>query len=272
MKKFPARIHVLMAREANYAVVIRRGPSEHVCTVGWDLSEDTFTLGQWLKGSIDARMSDLSPDGKHLIYFAKHAEFSADIKGIWTAISIAPYLKPLGLWKRTNTWGGGGRFISNVKYWINKDGFGQMCTKKPDGFKESWFGPYWEFFRKGLCREKWEGWSYKEKRHEGNDQVLFFEKDINKNWVIVKKQYSGFVSCHSEGKGCVYNTYELFNRKTKHTQSFPNWEWAEARKSRLYWAERGKIYRGTADDEGLCDVKELYDFNGMTFEPIEAPY
>ena len=66
----PARLHVLLAREAPYAVVIRRGPAKQVCTVGWDRSTDAFTLGQWFKGRIYERRSDLSPDGKHLIYFA----------------------------------------------------------------------------------------------------------------------------------------------------------------------------------------------------------
>ena len=64
------RIHVIFAREAPKAVVFRRGPSGQVCTLGWDLETDTFTMGQWQKGRIYEYRSDLSPDGSLMIYFA----------------------------------------------------------------------------------------------------------------------------------------------------------------------------------------------------------
>lgn len=68
--RIPPRLHVILAREAPKAVVFRRGPSGRVCTVGWDLETDTFTMGQWLKGRIYEYRSDLSPDGSLMIYFA----------------------------------------------------------------------------------------------------------------------------------------------------------------------------------------------------------
>ena len=69
-ERIPARLHVILARDASKAVVFRRGPSNRVCTVGWDLETDTFTMGQWLKGRIYEYRSDLSPDGELMIYFA----------------------------------------------------------------------------------------------------------------------------------------------------------------------------------------------------------
>jgi hypothetical protein len=68
--KFPPRLHVLLARDTPYAVILPRGPSKTTCSIGWDRRNDTFTIGQWLRGRIYERRSDLSPDGKHLIYFA----------------------------------------------------------------------------------------------------------------------------------------------------------------------------------------------------------
>lgn len=70
MPKFAPRLHVLLARDAPLGLVIRRGPSKHVATLLWDRRKDTFQLGQWLNGRIYERRSDLSPDGKHFIYFA----------------------------------------------------------------------------------------------------------------------------------------------------------------------------------------------------------
>jgi len=40
--KFPARLHVLLARDAKVGLVIRRGPSKSVCTVLWDRKRDKF--------------------------------------------------------------------------------------------------------------------------------------------------------------------------------------------------------------------------------------
>ena len=68
--KPPARLHAILARRGANAVVFRRGPSDKVAVVGWDRSNDTFTLGQWLRGRIYPLRCDLSPSGKHLIYFA----------------------------------------------------------------------------------------------------------------------------------------------------------------------------------------------------------
>ena len=55
MGRFPARIHVLLAREAAVGVVIRRGPSKQVCAVLWDRKRDEFHVGQWLMGHIYER-------------------------------------------------------------------------------------------------------------------------------------------------------------------------------------------------------------------------
>src|SRR6267378_7912415 len=60
--RFPARLHVLLAREAKIGLVIRRGPSKSVCTVLWNRERDTFKLGQWMRGRIYERRCDLSPD------------------------------------------------------------------------------------------------------------------------------------------------------------------------------------------------------------------
>lgn len=70
MNKTPARVHAILARERSCAVVFRRGPSDKIAVIGWDLNNDEFTLGQWLRGRIYEYRCDLSPDGKYLLYFA----------------------------------------------------------------------------------------------------------------------------------------------------------------------------------------------------------
>src|SRR5689334_22184837 len=107
-KAFPPRLHVILARESSLAVVIRRGPSKSVCTFLWDRSEDSFRLGQWMRGRIYERRCDLSPDGKYLIYFAMNGKWESETKGSWTAISRNPYLKAVTLYAKGDCWNGGG--------------------------------------------------------------------------------------------------------------------------------------------------------------------
>src|SRR5262252_8905258 len=106
----PPWLHVLLARRARVGVVLRRGPSRSVCAIGWDRDRDTFEIGQWLRGRIYERRSDLSPDGQYMIYFAMDGRWSSRTRGAWTAISIAPHLKAIALYAKGDCWHGGGLF------------------------------------------------------------------------------------------------------------------------------------------------------------------
>src|SRR5436190_13778779 len=85
----------------------------------WDRRRDTCRVGQWLKGRIYERLSDLSPDGKHFLYFALNGKWQSESRGSWTAISRAPYLKALAFFPAGDTWGGGGLFTTAHSYWLN---------------------------------------------------------------------------------------------------------------------------------------------------------
>jgi hypothetical protein len=115
-----ARIHVIVAKDAPVAVVFRRGPSKQVCSILWDLKTNKFKLGQWLKGRIYERRSHISPDGKHMIYFAMNGKWKSETQGSWTAISKPPYLKALTLYAKGDCWNGGGFFFDNKNYLLNE--------------------------------------------------------------------------------------------------------------------------------------------------------
>ncbi|EDN66679.1 conserved hypothetical protein [Beggiatoa sp. PS] len=137
MDKFPARLHVLFARESRFAVVIRRGPSKQVCTIGWDRRKDKFSMGQWLKGKIYERRCDISPNGQYLIYFAMNGKPRSEVRGSWTAISKAPYLKAIGLWAKGDCWHGGGLFLSNTEFWLNELYAHKLLQAPPNDLKKS---------------------------------------------------------------------------------------------------------------------------------------
>src|ERR1051326_875206 len=123
MAKFAARIHALLASDKPTGLIIRRGPSNQVCTINWDRQRDDFQIGQWMKGRIYERRSDLSPDGKYFIYFAMNGRWRGEAKGAWTALSRAPYLKALAIFPKGDCWHGGGLFTGKNRYWLN-DGYG----------------------------------------------------------------------------------------------------------------------------------------------------
>lgn len=274
---FPTRLHVLFARNSSTAVVIRRGPSRAVCTIGWDRSDDTFTMGQWLRGRIYERRTDLSPNGKHLIYFAMNGRSTSPTGGSWTAISRAPHLKAIGLWGKGDCWHGGGLFLSSQSYWIN-DGYGHKLLQQPtDRLKR---GPAPEpplhgnseclgvyFVR--LLRDGWRlvGAEELDQWHS----VVRFEKRIDAHWTLRKLAHAR-VDGRKRGQGVYYDEHELVAARTREAQAKHGWEWADVDGGRIVWAEKGSLYAAKVTKDGLRSPKLLHDFTPMKFEAITAPY
>lgn len=112
---------VLLAAEAETAVILRRGPTKWWHVTLWDTRRDRFQSGQWFRGQIYPSKCDLSPNGKLLIYFAGKWSARSVAKGYswtWIAVSRPPYLTALTLWPVGDTWGGRGVFAGNTKVMI----------------------------------------------------------------------------------------------------------------------------------------------------------
>jgi hypothetical protein len=105
---------LMLASKAPVAVVLRRGPTNWVQMIRWDLRNDSFEAGQWFKGRIYPELSELSEDGELLLYSARKTtgwtlNRRNDIGDTWTAISRPPYFTALALWAN-GCWTGGGIF------------------------------------------------------------------------------------------------------------------------------------------------------------------
>lgn len=270
-----ARIHILFARESSYAVVIRRGPSKHVCTVGWDRDDNSFSVGQWLKGRIYGRRSDLSPDGKHMIYFAMNGRWESETRGSWTAISKAPYLKAIGLWGKGDCWNGGGVFLSNSNYWINR-GYGHIPLLIPEELTESEEYPFDQEYGAECTgvyypRLQRDGWKLIErKKLYGFASATVFEKEANSIWKLRKIAVETINP--PKGRGCYYDEHQLCNMDSGEEVDLPHWEWAEVDHRGMYWAEKGRLFIAHPTEKGLEEITELCDLNGLSFDPIKAPY
>lgn len=211
MAKFPARIHVLLASHAPLGLVIRRGPSKHVATILWNRRGDNFQLGQWLKGRIYERRCDLSPDGKHFIYFAMNGKWYSEAKGSWTAISRAPYLKALAIFPKDDCWHGGGLWTNKNDYWIN-DGYGHSVLRDTKEVRrDRRFEPSDHFG--GECpgvyypRLLRDGWQLMEcasvSKWKGKD---VFEEHLDHGWRLRKIAHAEIGS--PDGKGCYWDEHQ----------------------------------------------------------------
>lgn len=169
--KFPARLHVLLARDAKVGLVIRRGPSKSVCTVMWNRERNTFKLGQWMRGRIYERRCDLSPNGKHFIYFAMNGRWDSETKGAWTAISRVPYLKAIHLFAKGDCWHGGGLFLSDREFWMN-DGQGHTELKKSSQLRRNPNGQPKDYYG-GECLN------------------VYYNRLQRDGWVMAKDEYQG---------------------------------------------------------------------------------
>ncbi len=276
MPKSPARVHAILARKADYGILIRRGPAKSVCTIGWDRKKDRFQVGQWLRGRIYERRCDLSPDGRHLIYFAMNGRWSGKAKGSWTAISRTPYLKAIGLWANGSCWNGGGLFLSDSDYWLNSFRYGHEEILAPSGLREQRDFPFHESYG-GECpgvyyiRLQRDGWTLRRPAARNrSDRCSVFEKELPNGWTLEKTAHATID--RPVGKGIYHDTHRLVHRDRGIAHDFPGWEWADWDRNRLVWIERGVLFKSPITTKGIGFARQLHDFNPMEFEAIAAPY
>lgn len=269
MSIFPARLHGLLARDSPMAVVIRRGPSHHVCTIGWDRTTDTFAEGQWLRGRIYERRSDLSADGRYLIYFALNARWKSETGGAWTAISRTPGLEAVTLLAKGDGWNGGGLFTAGHRYWLN-DGQGHRVIRTSSEVQPD---PNWVPERRfgGECPGVYyprlirDGWTLRERvTVDPRSSFAVFDKPLTRGWLLRKVAHEQLDS--PPGKGCYWDEHELDNPAKGVTIDQPDWEWAERDRGRLVYAEGGCLYAVAIPGGGAQALDEpvlLGDFTAM---------
>jgi hypothetical protein len=276
-REFPARLHVLLAARATTAVVLRRGPSKQVATFLWDRNGDRFELGQWLNGRIYERRSDVSPDGKHWLYFAVNGRWRSRVGGSWTAISRVPYLKAIGLYGKGDCWEGGGLFLSNQKFWLNDHYFqpARVQFEPPRLQRDATYWPEQRYNAEDTgvyyVRLQRDGWELIEQRQANkHDAIAVFDKAMPNGWTLRKIAHEQIGA--PPGKGCYWDEHVSIDAKRNAT-AHPDWEWAEVDDERIVWCANGSLYAATCKKGSPPGTaKLLHDFNPYAFSAIEAPY
>ena len=287
--KAQVRLYCILAREAPLAVVFRRGPSKQVQLVLWHTDTDQFDEGQWLKRKrIYERRCDLSPNGKHLIYFTanfKQPYFS------WTAISKPPFLTALALWPKGDCWGGGGLFKSEKEIHLNHraaemavaDGF-KLPSKlkiKPLGQGSGW-GEDNPIFDTRLRRDGWRMLQEGEAIQHGLGASVWVDFKPALVWskphAASRGRYELQMHIHGmhERDGPWYVVEHLVKDKNGSTTELGRTEWADwCHSGDLLFAQGGKLYRLGFSEAGvlneLSSARLLIDLSDRTFKPVAPP-
>lgn len=268
----PCRLAILMAREAQAAVILRRGPSRWVELILWDTKEDRFQRGQWFHGRIYEERCHLSPDGTKFIYFASKYghKRDADMPDTWTAISKPPYFTALALWPGTGTWGGGGLFLDNQLFWRPdwpaklhpRFSLHRLTDLLDDGDRIATYKKFFEeekLFRDPLyLRLRHGGWELAEP--DGQSQLRWKRANpIRRGQLLLDRSFS-------------LPRYHLVLTDKRAEPRVFDADWADWDQSgRLVIAREGKVLAGKWDRHRGLRFEELADFTGDCTESIEAP-
>jgi hypothetical protein len=203
------RLFVILARDADVGVILRRGPSKWVQIIKWDTRRDTFDDGAWFHGRIYEKYCDVSPDGELFVYFvAKHNRYRCDdgYGYVWSAVSRPPWLYALALWPGPcGTYPGGGRFTANRRL--------TLCTVRYDVVAHLNHPP-----PRGLVvdRQDWSDWT----PHKSSKEVQGSEwsgRDQNGH-IIYARDGKLFRSVNGKVRELID-----FNDRTPNPQPAPGW-------------------------------------------------
>ena len=130
-----SRLHLLRAHEAPRAIVIQRKRGKLAHIISWNTETDELEEGSWFTGRIYAERSDLSWDGKWMVYLAMGAKGET-----WNGICQPPWLKTVADVPNEGTWAGGGVFTGRDllhphDFWLNKQSLADFSKSDAVPFK-----------------------------------------------------------------------------------------------------------------------------------------
>jgi hypothetical protein len=287
---FHARLFILLASEAPVGVILRRGPSGQVLLIRWNLEQDTFEEGQWLKGRVYERRCDLSPDGELLLYFAADQRRSMSS---WTAVSRPPYFTALALWPKNNTYGGGGIFVSGTKLLLDRQEWEK--SEIAEGFSiPGWLdvgllgrSGGWEDFDLSSpwsLRLRRDGWNLIQSPTGTKDEFgvsMRLELDPPLLWEkahpIQAAEFAiqmTILGIGGESRPAVVTEYRVIGRDG-YVGHVGESDWADwSRNGDLLFAQSGRLFSLSYKNGRFGPIEEgkvIADFDGLEFRRCEAP-
>lgn len=278
----PCRLFPIFARSAPRAVIFRRGPSDWTRLILWHTDTDEFEPGQWFKGRIFFRRSDMSPDGEKLIYFArkvrKKPPQDEDYIYSWTAISKPPYYTALALWPKGNTWHGGGLFIDDRTVFLNHkpakaiphpDHLPRDLDVRPNPNATGEDDPV---FSEHLSRDGWQvqqEWVLEERRTRGAYFVTIqpevrVKRNNTKRYVLMLTRRMDDLDYSEQ-----FDVQDSAGRSLLDTHGVLWLDWDQ--RDRLILFRSGKVIVAEEDEDLKFQVRELADFSSHKPKRVVAP-
>ena len=283
------RLYVIVARSAPVGVIIRRGPSKQVVLIKWNMEDDTFEIGQWLKARVYETRCDLSPEGDMLLYFASDNRRSLSS---WSAVSRPPYFTALALWKKSNTFGGGGLFLSRSEIALDRRPWEE--TGVAEGFslpewltigridRNSWneYDPFSPWSRR-LAREGWKLTDYPSKTKDEFGSKVMIEFDPPVTWQkahpLLPEDFTLQMSLVgiNERNGPWHLIDHIVTGKNGYVGKIGRSDWADwSQTGDLLFSQSGCLYRLGYKKGALGPIeasREIADFSCLEFQQCEAP-
>ena len=268
-----ATLYAILARDVQAAVIFRRGPSRRVRLINWNLTDDTFELGQWFSGRIYERKSDLSPDGSRLVYFA--AKYTSPIE-TWIAVSTPPFITAHTLWRATGTWNDLSLFVNDNLLALSVGDGGTSPVPEggfsvPPGLKvisKTWPGHFYRLpDHDRMIRDGWSVYDGDPVYHpEYRQPRLVYRKNVVTGCSPIYLQ----LIAYDQNKW----SYEVLRRDGGSIDLKA--QWADTKNGCVFYSQGGKLFKMTgAEIEGrhaTAPALQLGDFTEMAFDTIEAPY
>ncbi len=276
-----ARLFMIFARKSPLAVIFRRGPSKWVQLIRWNTATDTFEPGQWFKGRIYERRSDLSPDGSLLIYFAQkisgRSKNDTEYTYAWTAISRPPFLTALALWPKGDCWHGGGSFKNGRVVLLNHKPAVAIPHKEHEPHRllvipnPNAHGEDDPIFSQRLERDGWQlkqTWQIKNRGYPKLFHTLQPEvrEKLSPNQTHVIR-LTRSIECLDYSEEFAVRTVKDSLVKNIEKTSWADWD----QQGRLVLARDGKIFAVSIKDSGQLTEDLLIDLNPSNPEPLQPP-
>ena len=266
----PSRLFVYLARRAPIGVVLRRGPSDWARLSLWHTDTDRIEHGQWIKGRIYERRSDLSADGRLFAAFVRQSGGrNPDGADSWIALSRPPYFTALAVWYVGGTYYTGAFFPEDDTLWL-----GFMKEAPPDvGAKPP-----------SLRIAPPQPIPYIDGTGEWTDRTVHFNRLLRDGWRLIDKESHATVWERPHPSApmtlSMVHVFEDFNRfggpySVDYTVTADGTAHRLGKATWADWDHRGRLV--AARDGQLCEWNAsrgwtvLEDFNGQKPDPQPAP-
>lgn len=269
----PCRLFVYLAKDAPVGVVLRRGPTAWSRLSLWQTDTDHIDHGQWIKGRVYERRSDVSHDGSLFAAFVRQSGGRSEHprgSDTWIAVSRPPYFSALALWFIGGTYYTGGFFPRPGELWL-----GFLDEPTPDiGSLPPWLrtseprdiayvdgSPDWTERTVHFNRLLRDGWALADR--DPHASLWQRRHPVHRQTLVMLHAFDDFARF---GGPYALDFSIIDAAGVEHRLGEATWaDWDQ--RGRLAMARNGRLL---VSDDGTS-FREIADFNGQTPDPQPAP-